>query len=103
MSLIYSRVIVMQLTAVESIFKHGLAPMLTSTFNYDGDLRPAKPKADLRRTLEPKVSTHTMIKLELTIDGSPIWVVNGPTMASVINDLQNFSSYILQKHATVFD
>ena len=91
-------------TAVESIFKHELGPMLTSTFNYDGDLRPAKSKADLRRTLEPKVSTHTMIKLELTIiDGSAIWVVNWPTMASVIDYLQNLSAYILQKHATVFD
>ena len=96
----------MQLTnvtmTIENVLKHELAPIPTSTFNDDGDLRPAKSKADIKRTLESKVSTRTMSKPELTtIDGSAIlWAVNWPTKASVIDYLQNFSSYILQKFAT---
>ena len=70
--LIYSRVIAMQLI-VENVFKHELAPIPTSIFNNDGDLRPAKSKADMKRTLESKLSTRTMNKPELTIiDGSAI-------------------------------
>ena len=65
-SLIYSRVFAMQLI-VENVFKHELAPIPTSIFNNDGDLRPAKSKADMKRTLESKLSTRTMNKPELTI------------------------------------
>ena len=54
--LIYSRDIAMQLTnpvmTVENVFKHDLAPIPTSIFNDDGDLRPAKPKADMKRILD---------------------------------------------------
>ena len=87
---------------VENVFKHELAPVPTSIFNDDGDLRPEKSKADMKRTLESKVSTRTMNKPELTIiDGSAIsWVVNWPTKASVVDYLQSFSSYILPKLAT---
>ena len=74
-SLIDSRVIAIQLTntamTVENVFKHKLAPVPTSIFNDDGDLRPAKSKTDMKRTPEFKVSTRTMSKPELTIiDGS---------------------------------
>ena len=74
-SLIDSRVIAIQLTntamTVENVFKHKLAPVPTSIFNDDGDLRPAKSKTDMKRTPEFKVSTRTMNKPELTIiDGS---------------------------------
>ena len=61
----------MQLTnaaiIVESIFKHEFVPISTSIFNDDGDLRPAKSKANLKRTLESKVSPHTMNEPELGI------------------------------------
>lgn len=54
-SLIYSRVIAMQLTnvsvTVENIFKHELALISISIFNDNNDLRLAKSKADLKRTL----------------------------------------------------
>ena len=55
----------------------------------------------MKRTLEYKALTHTMNKPELTItDESTVsWLVNWPTKASVIDDLQNFSPYILQKIA----
>ena len=105
-SLIYSRVISVQLTnpamTVENVFKHKLAPRSTSIFNDGSDLRPAKSKADLKRTLESKASTRTMDKPELpTIVGSAIlWVVNWPTKASVSDYIQNISAYILQKYAT---
>ena len=105
-SLIYSRVIALQLTnaamIVENVFKHELPPIPTSIFNDDSDLRPAKSKAGMKRTLESKASTHTMSKWELTIiDGSAILsVINWPTKASVIDYLQIFSSYIPQKLAT---
>ena len=57
----------------ENVFKHDLAPIPTSIFNDDGDLRPAKSKADMKRTLESKVSTRKMNKPEFTIiDGSAI-------------------------------
>ena len=54
-SLIYSRVIAMQLTNVsvtlENIFKHELALISISIFNDNNDLRLAKSKADLKRSL----------------------------------------------------
>ena len=53
--LIYSRVIVLQLTnaamTVENIFKHELAPIPTSIFNNDSDLRSAKSEPDMKRAL----------------------------------------------------
>ena len=105
-SLIYSRVIALQLTnvamTVENVFKHELAPIPTSIFNDDGDLRPAKSKADMKRTLESKASTRTMNKPERTIIdvSATLWLVNWPTKASVIDYLQIFTSYISQKLAT---
>lgn len=80
--LTYSRVIVLQLTnaamTVENIFKHEFAPIPTSIFNDDSDLRSAKSKPDMKRALEFKVLTCTMSKPELMItDRSEIlWVVN---------------------------
>lgn len=57
-SFIYSRVIAMQwaneASAVENLFKHELTSILNSVFNDDSDLRLAKSKADLKRTLESK-------------------------------------------------
>ena len=57
-SFIYSRVTAMQwaneASAVENLFKHELASILNSVFNDDSDLRLAKSKADLKRTLESK-------------------------------------------------
>ena len=54
-SLIYYRVVAMQLTnvsvTVENIFKHELALILISIFNDANDLRLAKSKADLKMTL----------------------------------------------------
>lgn len=54
-SLIYYRVVAMQLTnvsvTVENIFKHELALISISIFNDNNDLRLAKSKADLKRTL----------------------------------------------------
>ena len=105
-SLIYSRVIALQLTnvamTVENVFKHELAPIPTSIFNDDGDLRPAKSKADMKRTLESKASTRTMNKPERTIIdvSATLWLANWPTKASVIDYLQIFTSYISQKLAT---
>ena len=105
-SLVYLRVIAMQLTnpgmIVEKVFKHELAPIPTSIFNDNIDLRPAKSKAELKRILESKASNRTMNKSELTIiDGSAIlWVVSWQTKASVIDYLQNLSSYILQSLET---
>ena len=68
-SIIYSRVIAMQLTnaaiTVESVFTYEFAPIPTSLFNDNGSLRPVNSKADLKRTLESKISTRTMNKLEL--------------------------------------
>ena len=104
-SLIYFRVIATQLTnvtmTVKNVFKYELATISTSIFNDGSDLRPAKSKADLKRTLQSKASTHTMSISELTIiDGSAIlWMVNWSTKASVIDYLQNFSSYIIQELA----
>ena len=97
----YFRVIAMHLRnaamTVENLFEHKVAPILTSKFNYECDLRP-----DLKKALESKVSTSTMNKLELTIiDRSAIiLVVNCPTKASVIDYLQRLSSYFLKKLAT---
>ena len=87
---------------VENVFKHELAPIPTSIFNDDSDLRPVKSKGDMTRTLESNTSTRTMNKPELAItDRSAIlWVVNWPTKASVIDYLQIFSSYIPQKLVT---
>ena len=87
---------------VENLFKHELVPILISLFNYDGDLRPEKSRADLKMTLASKASTRIINKLKLTIiDKSVIlWVVNWPKKASVIDYLQNPSSYIRQKLAT---
>ena len=105
-SVIYSRVIAMSLTnpamTLENVFKDELAPITTSTFNDHVDLRPAKSKEDLKNFLESKASIRTMNKPELTIiDGSAIlWVESWPTKPLVIDYLQNFSSYILQKLAT---
>ena len=55
----------------------------------------------MKRTLEYKALTHPMNKPELTVtDESTVsWLVNWPTKASVIDYLQNFSPYILQKIA----
>ena len=35
---------------VDNVFKHDLTTIPTSIFNDDGDLRPEKSKADLKRT-----------------------------------------------------
>ena len=73
-SLIYSRIITMQLTNAtvtgENIFKHDI--LLTFIFNDDGDLRPAKSKADMKRILESKASARTMNKAITITNGSAI-------------------------------
>ena len=50
-----------------TVFKHDLAPIPASIFNDDGDLKPEKSKADVKRTQKSKESTRTMSKPELAI------------------------------------
>ena len=54
-SLIYSRVIAMQLTneamTVVNIFKYELSPIPTALFNDEDEMRAAKSKSDLKSLL----------------------------------------------------
>jgi hypothetical protein len=112
-SLIYSRVIALQLTndalKVENIFRYELSPIPTSIFTDTGDLRPAKSKAELNK-IGSKIPLRSMASPNLIIiDGCAIlWAVNWPTNGLVSDFIENVCDYIFRRlkicdTAVVFD
>ena len=104
-SLIYSRVITLQLTheamKIENVFKFELAPIPTSSFEDTGALRPPRSKSDLK-TIGTKVLVRKSEKTNfIVIDGCAIlWVVNWPPKASVQDYVDNVCDYVLRRLKT---
>ena len=101
-SLIYSRVIALQLTNgalnVENVFGFELSPVLTSMFDDTGDMRSVKSKSILN-AVGKKLSFRSMKKPELVlIDGWAImWVVNWPTNGLVSDYSANYCDFVFLK------
>ena len=102
-SLIYSRVIAIQLTnkamTVGNIFKYELPPIPTALFNDEDKMIAAKSKSDPKSLLGTKVSSCGLSKPNLTvIDGSAIlWVVKSPSKALVSNYVDNVCAFVLKR------
>ena len=98
-SLIYSRVIALQLTnealTIENIFCYELSPIPTSMFEDKGAMKLAKSKSNFSK-LATKVSSRSIAKPSLlVIDGCAIlWVVNWPTNGLVSDYVKNFCDFI---------
>ena len=107
-SLIYSRVIALQLTNVavkaENVFSFEVSPVLTSMFDNTDDMKSSKSKSSLSDTGK-KVKKPELV----VIDGCIIlWVVNWPINGLVSDYIANYCDLVflkLQSHdiAIFFD
>lgn len=103
-NLIYSRVLGLQQTRsinLSDVLKHELAPVPTSMFKDDGEMRIATTKSDLKKKLQVRVSSRSVDKVDATvIDGCALlWSVHWPEKGTVKDYVENFMGYILKKAA----
>ena len=102
-SLIYLRVIVIQLTnkamTVENIFNYKLSPIPTALFNDKAEMRAAKSKSDLKSLLGTKVSSRGLAKPNLTVidESAILWVANWLSKALVSDYVDNLCGFVLMK------
>jgi hypothetical protein len=100
--LIYARVMGLMHSRdlnLENIFHHELAPIPTSMFKDNGDMRITTSKATLKTKLKVEQSFITFQQANATIiDGcAALWVVHWPTQGTVQTYLDGFFKYILEK------
>ena len=103
-SLIYSRVIGLQASSrdidLKDVFAHELAPVPTSMFFDNGEMRICKGKSTLKNLLKDEVEASSRKSSNYNIaiiDGSALlWVDHWPTCGTVRVFIQNFKK-LLQK------
>jgi hypothetical protein len=99
--LIYSRVMGLIHTRqvdLENIFEHELAPVPTSMFKENGDIRSGV-KAGLKGKLQVEQSARILLPAEvIIIDGCAMfWVLHWPTSGTVEDYINIFVEYVLKK------
>ena len=84
---------------VKGIFRHELAPILTSLSTDSGDMRITETKSILNRELQVEKSGRTLRKPDaVVIDGCAIlWIIHWPSHGRVQNFMDGFLMYILEK------
>ena len=90
----------------KQVFQHALAPVPTSMFKDNGNMRITKTKSTLKNKLQVKQPVRTVCKQpaslpEVTIiDGCALlWVISWPSQGVVQDYIDNFIHYIKQKLA----
>ena len=108
-NLVYSRVLGVQQTRsinLTDVLKHELAPIPTSMFKDDGEMRIATTKSDLKKKLEVAVSSRTVDNVDVTvIDGCALlWSVHWPEKGTVKDYVDNICEYLMRKvvHSDVY-
>ena len=78
------------------VLKHELAPIPTSMFKDDGEMRIASTKSDLKKKLQVGISSRIVDKVDATIiDGCALlWSVHWPEKGTVKNYVDNFCEYM---------
>ena len=81
------------------MFAYELAPVPTSMFDDDVEMRIAKNKSDLKRKLQVESSTRTMGQPDvIVIDGcAMLWVIHYPSNGTVLDFCKAVSSYVLKR------
>ena len=97
--LIYSRVIGLQCSRdinMKDILEYELAPIPTSMFSENGQMRISKSKAVLKKKLQVEHSCRTSMKADAVfIDGcAALWVMHWPSSGTVLDFASNFLHYI---------
>ena len=100
--LIFSRVLGLMTSRevdVEDILRYELAPIPTSMFEDNGDMRITKTKFTLKRKLQIEQSARTTEKLQVVvIDGCAIlWTIHCPSKGTVQDFVDGFSRYVKGK------
>ena len=103
-NLIYSRVLGLQQTRsinLSDVLKHELAPVPTSMFKDDGEMRIATTKSEFKKKLQVGVSSRSVDKVDATvIDGCALlWSVHWPEKGTVKDYADNFFGYVMRKAA----
>ena len=98
--LIYSRVIGLQASSRDcdprNLFSYELAPIPTSMFTEQGEMRISKGKSLLKKQLQVEVSVRSVRNFESTvIDGSALlWVAHWPIGGTVKDFVNNYRDQI---------
>ncbi len=105
MNVIYTRVMGIQQARdvnVGDVLQFELAPVPTSMFNENGDMRVPKSKSTLKRNYQVECSTRLAIRPKVTvIDGCAVlWIVHWPNRGTVLDFVKTFTNYILGKLET---
>lgn len=100
--LIYSRVMGLATSRnidLKTLFQHELAPLPTSMFDDNGNMRIATSKSILKRKLQVVQSARASLKPDvIVIDGCAIlWCIHWPSNGTVQNYIESFWSYVLQR------
>ena len=100
-TLIYSRVLALQKVRdidLESVLKYELAPVPTSMFDINGDMRITKSKSTLKKKLQVEVSDRQSHPPDsIILDGCAVlWVINWPTHGTVEDYIKNLLSYLIE-------
>jgi len=107
-NLTYSRVIGLQARErdidIKDVMGHELAPVPTSMYDDNGDMRIAKSKSNLKKILQVEVSDRVAGGANVSVlGGSAIfWVVHWPADGSVKECIANFK-YAIEKRLRVED
>ena len=85
--------------STKNMFSYELAPVPTSMFEDDGQMRTSKNKSDLKRKLQIEIPTRkTGIPDVVILDGCAIlWIINWPSNATVLSYCKSVSEYIQRK------
>ncbi len=100
--LIYSRLMGIITTRdidLKSVFHHELAPIPTSMFEDNGDMRITKSKSVLKNKLQVEHSARTIVAPDtIIVDGSAIlWCIHWPSNGTVQDFVDGFWTYTLHK------
>ena len=108
-SLIYSRVMGVAASRdinLKHVFQHELAPVPTSMFDDNGEMRITKTKAVLKKKLQVEQSTRTVTNEVASaqevaiIDGcAMLWAIHWPSQGTVQNYVDGFIDSIMHKLA----
>ena len=100
-NLIYGRVMGLMNTRVmnlEDIFHHELAPVPTSMFDDNGDMRVVTTKAVLKNKLQCVQTARAHHPSIIILDGCAVlWTIHWPTQGTVQDYVVSFSSVIIRK------
>ena len=100
--LIYARVMGLVSTRqydLKDLFRHELAPLPTSLFDDNGNMRPATSKSVMKQKLQVTQSVRASTKPDVIImDGSAIlWCIHWPTSGTVQDFVDSYCHYVSQR------